>query len=94
MIRYEVERLTGYRKKELRACAFIFTAVFLVFQFGVNAWLLLNKQKGIVLYLSEMKPFLQSMNFHCVITETPQTKQLLSRCYLQKMLTIVVITGY
>ena len=43
MIRYEVERLAGYRKKELRACAFIFTAVFFVFRFGVNAWLLLNK---------------------------------------------------
>ena len=43
MIRYEVERLTGYRKKELRACATSFTAVFRVFRFGVHACLLLNK---------------------------------------------------
>ena len=37
MICYEVERLTGYRKEELPACAFIFTAVFLVFRFEVHA---------------------------------------------------------
>ena len=43
MIRYVVERLTSYRKKELRACAISFTAVFLVFRFGVHACLLLNK---------------------------------------------------
>ena len=39
MIRYEVERLTGYRKRELRACTFIFTAAFLVFRFKVHACL-------------------------------------------------------